>query len=105
MIVSRHAEVSLVALSGKMPIPASVIIDRLRNTESPTVDTALEVCRMTMSRGDRVTSSNGDSVVAIIRHGKVWTIMLRRSWNQPFNPKALRVEAVARWEWEVAAAA
>lgn len=40
------------------------------------------------------TLSNGDSVVAIIRDGRVVTLMYRRS-TQPFTPEALRVDDVA----------
>jgi hypothetical protein len=96
MNVRRHAEVTLVALNGKMPVPASVILSNLRKMEAPTGSAALEVCRMTMARGDRATS-NGDSVVVIIRAGEVVTAMLRRSWNQPFTPERLRVDEVVSW--------
>ena len=96
MQVNRHAEITLVALTQAMPVPASVILGRLRAMEAPVASTALEVCRMTMSRGTS-TTSNGDSVVVIIRRGAVVTAMMRRSWNQPFTPAALRVESVERW--------
>ena len=97
MIVHRHAEVTLEALTGKMPVPASAIIARLRAEPAPTQSMALEVCRMTMPRGTS-NASNGDSVVVIIRSGMAITAMLRRSWNQPFTPASLRVDAVASWE-------
>ena len=96
MKVSRHAEVTLVALSGSMPVPASVILDSLRRMDPPAGSAAVEVCRMTMARGTR-SSSNGDSVVVVIRKGEVVTAMLRRSWNQPFTPERLRVDEVASW--------
>lgn len=99
MNVHRHAEKSMVALSGKLPVPASVLIARLRQMEAPVEDTALEVCRMTMAHGPvhEETGTNGDSLVVIIRGGNVLTAMLRRSWNQPFTPDALRVARVATW--------
>lgn len=105
MKVRRHAEDALVALGPIMPMPASVVLDRLRRTDPPTRSTALEVCRMTMSHGDQSEdlhqrSSNGDSVVVIIRDGIAVTAMLRRTWNQPFDPAALRVDEVASWQWK-----
>jgi hypothetical protein len=96
MKVRRHAEVTLVALTEKMPVPASVILSQLRQMQEPAGSCALEVCRMTMWHGDRV-GSNGDSVVVIIREGEVVTAMLRRSWNQPFTTGALRVDEVRSW--------
>jgi len=105
MKVTRHAEVTLVALTGKMPVPASVIVSQLRQMEAPAGSCALEVCRMTMWHGDQRHESNGDSVVVIIREGEVVTAMLRRSWNQPFTPSALRVAAVASWVGAEGAAA
>lgn len=95
MRVNRHAEVALVALSGKMPVPASVILSDLRKMDPPIGTAALEVCQMTMAHG-AAGSSNGDSVVVIVRDGAAVTAMLRRSWNQPFTPEALRVDSVAR---------
>ena len=103
MRVNRHAEVTLIALTGKMPVPASVIIDRLRKMEAPAGSCALEVCRLQFARGDASTS-NGDSVVVVIRNGAVVTAMLRRSWNQPFTPERLRVDEVASWAAEGVAA-
>lgn len=98
MKVARHAEVTLVALTDAMPVPASVIVNRLKNMEAPAGSVALEVARMTIALGDR-QSSNGDSVVVIVREGVARTAMLRRSWNQPFTPERLRVDEVARWTW------
>jgi hypothetical protein len=40
--------------------------------------------------------SNGDQLVVIARGGEVHTVMLRRSWNQPFTPAALNVDKVVR---------
>ncbi len=84
------------ALTQKMPEPASVIIARLRAMEAPNHSVALEVARMTMTHGARELGSNGDSVVVIIRDGIVITAMLRRSWNQSFDPAVLRVDEVVR---------
>lgn len=99
MLVHRHAEKALVALTQKLPEPASVILARLRAEPAPAATSvALEVARMTMSHGDRdAGGSNGDMVVAIIRDGIVITVMLRRSWNQAFTPEVLRVQEVKSW--------
>jgi len=96
MIVHRHAEVTLEALTGKMPVPASVILARLREMPAPSGSLALEVCRMTIARG-HPEASNGDSVVVVVRDGMAITAMLRRSWNQPFTPEKLRVDRVDTW--------
>lgn len=98
MIVHRHAAKALVALTQRMPVPASVVIARLESTEAPDGSLAIEVCRLKFAVGNS-TSSNGDSVVVIVRDGTVVTAMLRRSWNQPFNPAALRVDEVTSWRW------
>ncbi len=103
MNINAHAERALVALTQKMPVPASVIIHRLKQMEAPKNSVAIEVCRMTMSRGFRDEgASNGDSVVVIIREGKVITTMLRRSWNQSFDPGVLRVDEFISWkeQWQ-----
>jgi len=99
MIVNRHCEKALVALNARMPVPASVILARLRETPAPSSSAALEVCRLQYALGSS-SSSNGDAVVVIVREGAAITAMLRRSWCQPFTPKALRVEAVQSWQWE-----
>lgn len=102
MKVKTHARTALIALTQKMPVPAAVIIERLEKMEAPEHSVALEVCQMTMSHGsaskhaDR--SSNGDSVIVIIRDGVVLTAMLRRSWNQEWTPAALRVSTIATWK-------
>jgi hypothetical protein len=96
VIVHRHVEITLVALTQKMPEPASVILARLRAMPEPTESMAIEVCRMTIPRGTP-DASNGDSVVVICRSGMAITAMLRRSWNQPFTPEKLRVDKVESW--------
>jgi hypothetical protein len=99
VIVHAHAEKALIALTQRMPVPASVIIDRLKKMEAPTKSVALEVCRMTIAQGKRSTGgSNGDSVLVIIREGKVITTMLRRSWDQSFSPSVLRVDEFQSWK-------
>jgi hypothetical protein len=103
MKVHRHAEKALIAMGGRMPMPASAVIARLKDEPEPTSSLALEVCRLQFAVGAS-SSSNGDSVVVIIRGGTVITAMLRRSWNQPFTPAALRVDEVASWETEGVAA-
>jgi hypothetical protein len=102
--VHRHAEKALIAMGGRMPMPASAVIARLKDQPEPTSSSlALEVCRLQFAVGAS-SSSNGDSVVVIIRGGTVITAMLRRSWNQPFTPAALRVDEVSSWETEGVAA-
>lgn len=96
MNVHRHAEKSLVALTQRMPVPASVILARLREMPATSSSVAIEVCRLQYPVGD-ASSSNGDSVIVIARDGMVITAMLRRSW-QPFNPAALRVDEVQSWK-------
>lgn len=96
MRVRAHAEAALVALGGRMPVPASVVIARLKAMPTPSSSVAIEVCRLQYAVGSS-SSSNGDSVVVIVRHGVAWTAMLRRSWNQPFTPAALGVDGVTTW--------
>lgn len=98
MKVQRHARLSLIALTQKMPEPASVVLARLEKMEAPAHSMALEVARLQYALGDRgAGASNGDSVVVIIRGGEVITAMLRRSWNQAFTPEVLRVDEVRSW--------
>jgi len=97
MIVTRHCEKALVALGPRMPVPASVVLARLRAEPTPASSTALEVCRLQFAYG-AADASNGDAVVVIIREGVAVTAMLRRSYNQPFTPASLRVDAVQSWE-------
>ena len=97
MEIHRHAEKALVAMNRKLPVPASVLLQRLRESDI-TEDVAIVVCRMTMSHGVRASGgTNGDVVVAIAREGRVITVMLRRS-NQLFTPHVLRVDRVIEWE-------
>lgn len=99
MNVHRHAEKSLVALGHKLPVPASVLIQRLREAPAPEKDTAIELCRLQFAHGPvhEEFGTNGDSLVVVVRGGNVLTAMLRRSWSQPFTPDALRVEEVVAW--------
>lgn len=99
MIVHRHAEKSLVALGAKLPVPASVIIARLRAEPDPAHDTAIELCQLSFAHGPvhEPTGTNGNSVVAICRGGRVLTVFLRRTWNQPFTPEKMRVEECVSW--------
>ena len=101
MKVNRHARNSLVALTQRMPVPASVILDRLAKMPAPPHSVAIEVCQLQYTFGDRgAGGANGDKVVVIIRDGKAITAMLRRSWNQAFTPEVLRVDEVATWTWQ-----
>ena len=98
MRVGKHARNSLVALTGDLPVPASVIIRRLERTIAPPQSIAIEVARLQLPLGTP-DSSNGDQVIVIVRKGEVKTAMLRRSWNQPFTPEALRVDECVRLQW------
>lgn len=99
MLVHRHAEAALVAMQGRLPLPASVYLARLRQMETePNEHIALEVARLQYAHGSRDRGTNGDMVVAIIREQQVITVMLRRSWNQAFTPEVLRVDRVMSWE-------
>ena len=95
MEVYRHAEHSLIALTGKMPVPASVVIQRMKQSKL-TEHVAIVVCRMTMSHGRRNVGTRGDTVVAIARDGKVITVMLRYG-HQSFDPVVLGVDYIAEW--------
>ena len=97
MIVHRHAEKALVAMTQRMPMPASVVIARLREMEPPDGSLAIEVCRLQYAFGNS-EGSNGDTVVVICRDGMVITAMLRKSWSQSFSPAALRVDEVKTWK-------
>lgn len=98
MIVHRHAEASLVALSQKMPQPASAILARLRAEQWPEGHSAaVIVARLGVAYGSRNEGSNGDTVVVIVRDNIAITAMLRRSWNQEFTPEVLRVNEVIDW--------
>jgi hypothetical protein len=100
MRVSPHAEMALIALGSRMPVPASVVIDRLRKMESPNYDNsfAIAVCKLQSAVG-HPAQSNGDMVVVIIRRGGVITAMLRRS-SQPFSPDELDVDDAMWWSME-----
>lgn len=104
MKVNRHAAISLVALTQRMPVAASLVMKRL-GEEPERNSAAIITCRMTMALGHRsdATSSNGDTVVTIARKGVIVTAMLRRSWNQAFTPEALRVDEVIDWTKDWAA--
>lgn len=93
MRVNRHAETSLVALGSRLPVPASTIIKQLRDMPEPTCSVAIEVARLHIAIG-RSDASNGDVVLVIVRDGVAVTAMLRRSWNQPLTPAALRVDEI-----------
>jgi hypothetical protein len=97
MIVTRHCETALVSLGPRLPVSASAILARLRADPAPRSSLALEVCRLQYAIGEP-DSSNGNSVIVIIRDGMAVTAMLRREWSQPFTPRALRVDAVRSWE-------
>lgn len=69
---------------------------RLEGMTGTAGSVAIEVHRYPDPVLDGETGSNGDSVVVIAREGTVETVMLRRSWNQPFTRSALRVDRVVR---------
>jgi hypothetical protein len=93
MNVHRHAEKALIALGYPgLPVPASVIIDRLKKMEAPIIKHVALVIGHYNPAG-----TNGDTVVAILREGNVITVMLRWS-HQPWTLSALRVEAIETME-------
>jgi hypothetical protein len=97
MRLNRHAEKALVALDRRIPGGSAKIIARLR-AEEPASSKAIEVCRLQWTFGCAESGgTNGNSLVVIARDGVIVTAMLRRSWNQPFTPEAMRVDAVERW--------
>jgi hypothetical protein len=90
MFVTSHAEARLIGRIGQRT--AQGILDRLEALAGTLDNVAIEVARFTEARHDPETGSNGDQVVVIAVEGSVETVMLRRSWNQPFTPKALDVD-------------
>jgi hypothetical protein len=102
MRVSRHAEQALVGLNDRLPIPASVVIERLRSTPDPKEDVAIEIVRLQFAHGDPDYGTHGDSLVVVVRldptgEGVVTTAMLRKSWAQAFTPAAFSVKEVTSW--------
>jgi hypothetical protein len=76
-------------------------IGKLATTMPADRDFAVHVLRLPQTRGewtfnpDGTGTSNGNNVWAIIRKGRVATVMLRRD-AQPSTPAAFRVDAVGR---------
>jgi hypothetical protein len=95
MLVHRHAEKSLVALTQKLPVPASVIINTLQRAPEPTKKLAVTLS-LGQSHGVPFQGSNGDTLVLIIADGMTITAYLRRS-VQSFDPATLRVDHVITW--------
>ena len=96
MFVNAHAREQLVRRVGYDE--ASRILARLERLHGTSDDVAIDVATLPAFRyADGTPSgSNGDTVVVIVRGGEVTTVMLRRSWNQPFTPEALGVDRVDR---------
>lgn len=88
MHVTMHAQARIAARVGwRVAVP---IIERLESTPGEPGTIAVELVRFP-SPVVNETGSNGDMLVAIVVDGSVETIMLRRSWSQPFTPAALSV--------------
>jgi len=90
MLVSRHAKVRL--FERLTAQPALRVIARLEAMAGTCDAVAIEVHRF--AHRTTADGSNGDAVVVIAREGTVETVMLRRSWNQPFTPSALGVDRI-----------
>lgn len=110
MIVHRHAEKALVAMTQKMPVPASVVLAQLRampalppgRSRAMVMPLGRRLGEWSGDRNDR--QSNGDTVVIIQRDEIAITAMLRRSWDQQFTPEVLRVDEVIEWDQKEKAA-
>jgi hypothetical protein len=90
MDITRHAAEQCTSRS--IPVAAiQQVIETKLSTGWNGADAAVYVGR-TNDRGSLMTS-NGDQVWAIIRDGRIHTVMLRRS-DQPSTPQALRVSKV-----------
>lgn len=86
------------------PAEATVLgaaITRLAATLDPRLDYAVHIGRLTETRGswtfepDGSGTSNGNSIWAIIRHGRIATVMYRRD-AQPSTKQAFRVDVIGR---------
>lgn len=75
----------------------TAVIERIQRVAAalPDADTALRIMRLAAGQRNDAWSdaSNGDTVWAIIRGGRVTTVMLRRS-TQPTTPAAFDVATV-----------
>lgn len=97
MYVSAHA---IARITDRLTGPqAESIIRRLEAMPGALGDVAIEVYRQISVK--RMTDtlpdmSNGDQIIVIARDGSIETVMLRRSWNQPFTASALGVDRVER---------
>lgn len=89
MLVTSHARVRLRARLGDTE--ANRLIARFEAATGEIGAVAIEVARFDPPK--RLSDgSNGDMLVVIVRDGSVETVMLRRSWNQPFTAEALGVD-------------
>lgn len=95
MYVTGHARVRLSNRLGHTW--ADRLIDALERIDGEPGNVAIEVATLP-EVGYADDGSNGDRVVVIARDGSVETVMLRRSWNQPFTPAALSVQRCTRLE-------
>lgn len=93
MFVTDHARYRL---EGRLGLPwADRLIAALERLAGEMGNVAIEVATLP-EVGYADDGSNGDRVVVIARDGSVETVMLRRSWNQPFTPAALSVHRCTR---------
>lgn len=90
MYVSQHATARLAERLGADH--AAKLVSLLERMTGEPGNVAIEVHRIPPhSHGERGSLAQGDQVIVIVRDGSVDTVMLRRSWNQPFTPAALSV--------------
>lgn len=93
MFVTAHARARL---ADRLGLTAGhLIADVLEARPGLAGHVAIEVAREPAYTAGK-DGSNGDQVIVIARDGSVETVMLRRSWNQPFTPSALGVDTVER---------
>jgi len=91
MFVSKHARDQLERRVGSGETDR--ILGELERLYGDPDAVAIDVATLPTIQHDG-SGSNGDTVVVIVRGGEVTTVMLRRSWNQPFTPEALNVDRV-----------
>lgn len=91
MFVSAHAHKRLQQRLGS--VWAARIIAALERVNGEPDNAAIEVAVLPYVVYDN-DGSNGDRVVVIARGGEVTTVMLRRSFDQPWTPEALSVDRV-----------
>lgn len=93
MYVSQHAIARLAERLGAGH--AAKLVSLLETLTGEPGNVAIEVHRYPWP-DNAAEPMAGDQVIVIVRDGSVDTVMLRRSWNQPFTAPALCVDRVTR---------